>query len=205
VTMVGTTTSGWQRPARAEVLDIAPLGKTEITELAGASLGRPTPELIAGIREATGGLPMHVAEVLRSGAKPPFGSLDELIGARVSALGAVAQSVLSAIAISGGQAETSLLEAIGVVVTNDAIAELEQAGFVTRTGTRLTITHPRHVEVVRERTSDEVSRATHTALWRHMEERKAKATLIAVHAAGSKKPEAIEVLEQAGLLAQHEF
>jgi serine/threonine-protein kinase len=202
LTLLCTTRAGWDPPSAATVVDVAPLERTEITQLAGADA--PVEDILL----ATGGLPLHVSEVVRSaavGVQPPFVSLDQTISGRMAQLGEVAQGVLSALAIAGGQADTALLEAIDVLVTHEALAELETAGFVTRVGTRLAISHPCYVDVARERTSAELRKATHTALWKHMTERQAKPTLVAVHAAATGGADAIATLEEAGQLAQREF
>ena len=199
LTLLCTTRAGWEPPSVASVVDVAPLGSADIRQLAGPDA--PVEDILL----ATGGLPLHVSEILRVGAQPPIASLDETISRRMGQLGEVAQSILSALAIAGGQADTVVLEAIDVLVTHEALAELEHAGFVTRVGTRLAISHPCFVDAARDRTSDALRKATHTALWKHMADRQAKPTLIAVHAAAAGGADAIAALEEAGQLAQREF
>lgn len=150
---------------------LEPLGEAETFELvAGLGVERPAAGLVSVLREATGGNPLFVSEVLevlrlrgeleeRGGFQTscvPAGelelpaSLTSAISARADALSSPCRALLARAAFLGGQFELAKLAAVQDADEDEVLEALEEAvyaGFLENREQRFTFAHPlvRHV------------------------------------------------------------
>ncbi|MFN0091745.1 MAG: AAA family ATPase [Acidimicrobiales bacterium] len=97
-------------------LSLAPLGRSEVAELAARRGEGHSPEAIDVVFQRSGGNPFFAAELLRleepellSGALPP--NVQDVLRLRLARLGVEAVEALRALAVIGGAAELDLLAA----------------------------------------------------------------------------------------------
>ncbi|TQJ17509.1 regulatory LuxR family protein [Kribbella jejuensis] len=111
---------------RAEVvrLELAPLGRQEVSELLAALDGRAPHALTSSeIHRRSSGNPLFVEALYASGADSSEG-LTELLLGRVTDLSPAARKVLAMIAVAGGAVPDDLLSEVAGEPVDDAVREL---------------------------------------------------------------------------------
>ncbi|HEY3556076.1 MAG TPA: LuxR C-terminal-related transcriptional regulator, partial [Kribbella sp.] len=128
---------------RAEVvgLELAPLGRQEVSELLAALDGRaPHPLASSEIHRRSSGNPLFVEALYASGTVSSEGLGDLLLG-RIADLSPAARKVLTTIAVAGGAISDDLLSDVAGEPVDDAVRELVERNQVFVLDTEYVIRH----------------------------------------------------------------
>jgi len=120
------------RSPRLRLLDLAPFGVAELTELAAAVLGRPPPAgMVERLRSRCDGNPFLAEELLRAGFADDAAVLPrrlrDVLGSRVAGLTAPARRVLDSLAVLGRPADHDLLAEVAGLGPDALLAATREA------------------------------------------------------------------------------